>query len=437
MENPLTGREQVHSPSPSLRIGIDGGSLSNRRGFGRFARELLKALACENHSHQLVVVVDRPSLDSGAVQIPTGIEVVAADVRIAPSQAASSDGRRSLRDLLAMRGAARAANLDILYFPATYSYFPVPRIPQVVTVFDTMPLDHPQQIFPHLRGRLAWTLKEFLAVNRSSHVVTVSEASRRSIESWFRMPADRITVVPCAPIDVFSHRPDGPESAAVLARYGLAANARFFLYVGGLSPHKNLIRLIEAFSHLVDPDVRLVLVGDLGDVFHTHVPELRATVAAHGLDGRVLFPGFVPDADLAYLYSRAIALVQPSLIEGFGLPPAEAMACGTPVLASTAGSLPEVVGDAGIFFDPLRVEEISAALVRMLREPALRVKLAGMVQSQARKFTWSAAARGVLGALEGVATASRRPRQVTPRPHLNFGQTPPPNVPVDHRPGCR
>ena len=366
-----------------------------------------------------MVILDQPSLDSGAVTIPDGIEVVAAKVRVAPSLAASSDGRRSIRDLMAMRKAAQSASLDLLYFPATYSYFPVRKIPQVVTVFDTMPLDYPQQIFPNLRGRLAWTLKEFLAVGRSSHVVTVSEASRRSIQSWFRTSNDRISVVPCAPTEVFYHRPDNPASRDILARYGISPESRFFLYVGGLSPHKNLIRLIEAFSQLDDQQVLLVLVGDLGDVFHTHVPELRAAVTAHGVEGRVLFPGFVPDADLAHLYSRTTALVQPSLIEGFGLPPAEAMACGSPVLASTAGSLPEVVGDAGCLFDPLSVEAMTREMDRMLNQPEFRKQMANRVSSQAQKFTWSAAAQGVLRTFEHVAAKSSPTRHVTPRPHLS------------------
>ena len=108
----------------------------------------------------------------------------------------------------------------------------------------------------------------------------------------------------------------------------------------------------------------LVLVGDFKDVFHTHVPEIEAAIAAAGLNDRVLLPGFVPDAELVYLYSRAYALVQPSLMEGFGLPAVEAMACGTPVVSSRAGSLPEVVGDAGLFFDPTDVASIAATIRR-------------------------------------------------------------------------
>ena len=297
-----------------------------------------------------------------------------------------------------------------------------------MTVFDTMALDYPQHIFPNWRGRLAWTLKEHVAVGRARHVVTVSQASLRSIEARFRVPRERISVVPCAPSAVFSPRPDSAESRAVLARYGIAPGASYFLYVGGLSPHKNLLRLIEAFARLNDPTVKLVLVGDLGDVFHTHVPELRAAVAQHALEGRVHFTGFVPDADLAHVYSRALALVQPSLIEGFGLPPVEAMACGTPVLASTAGSLPEVVGQAGRLFDPLSVESMVLEMARLVGSVEERTKLAESALEGARQFNWSNTARGVLEVCEGVVSQSSERRRVPLRPHLYRGRKRPPQV---------
>jgi glycosyltransferase involved in cell wall biosynthesis len=318
-----------------------------------------------------------------------------------------------------MRRAAASAELDLIYFPATYSYFPVAKLPRIVTVFDTMALDHPGQIFPNWRGRLAWTVKEHLAVRSANHVVTVSEASRRSIEARFRMRHERISVVPCAPSAVFYPRPDTPASRSVLSRYGIPSGERYLLYVGGLSPHKNLIRLIDAFARLHDHSARLVLVGDLGDVFHTHVPELRAAVTALGLDHRVIFTGFVPDADLAHVYSRALALVQPSLIEGFGLPPVEAMACGTPVVSSTAGSLPEVVSEAGRYFDPHSVWSMTTELARVLENPDAREELAARARTRAAEFSWTATAQGVLAACENVAKCPSRGLRTTPRPHLS------------------
>jgi glycosyltransferase involved in cell wall biosynthesis len=186
----------------------------------------------------------------------------------------------------------------------------------------------------------------------------------------------------------------------VLTRHGIEPRRPYLLYLGGLSPHKNLLRLIEAFARVLevaaDDDLRLILAGDIGDVFHTHVPELRAAVARWGLGGRVHFPGFVPDDDLVVLYNRAVALVQPSLLEGFGLPPVEAMACGTPVVYSRAGSLPEVIGDAGLEFDPTDTGDMARAIGRLLTDPALRETLGQRALRRARRFTWAATARGLL-----------------------------------------
>src|SRR5262249_12249612 len=153
-------------------------------------------------------------------------------------------------------------------------------------------------------------------------------------------------------------------------------------------------------SGLAAEGYAMALVGDIGDVFHTHVPELRSAVDRFGLGGAVVFTGFVPDDDLAYLYSRAEALVQPSLMEGFGLPPVEAMACGTPVLSSTAGSLPEVVGGAGLFFDPTDVAAMAGALRRLADAPWLRGDLAARALARSRRFTREATAGALLCAFE-------------------------------------
>ena len=128
----------------------------------------------------------------------------------------------------------------------------------------------------------------------------------------------------------------------------------------------------------------LVLTGDFSDVFHTHVPEVRATVERLHLNNRVIMTGFVPDDDLVFLYSRAYALVSPSLMEGFGLPAVEAMACGTPVLSSRAGSLPEVVGDAGVYFDPTDVGSMAVVIRSFLGDGERRDAMAHRARERAR-----------------------------------------------------
>jgi glycosyltransferase involved in cell wall biosynthesis len=392
-----------------MRIGIDGSCLANRRGFGRFARELVRALAAAESSHEFTVFVDGPSVDS--VQIPIAFRRIVVDVSEAPSRAASATGSRSVRDMLAMSRAVAREGLDLIYFPASYSFFPVWNVPRVVvTLHDTLALAHPEWVFPSFRRRMAWKIKEYMAVYQANKIITVSETARRDVIDWFRLTADRVCVVSEGPDAIFCPRLDGPESRAVLGRYDIDASRPFWLYVGGLSPHKNLPRLIEAFAGSGAKEHVLVLVGDTGDVFHTHVPELKELIGRLGLDGRVRLTGFVPDEELAYLYSRAYALVHPSLMEGFGLPPVEAMACGLPVVCSRAGSLPEVVGDVGLFFEPTDVGSMIEALDRLATDGTLRDRLAGLALERAKRYTWSASARAALACFEevGKTGASRR-----------------------------
>ena len=380
-----------------MRIGIDGSCLSNRRGFGRFARRLVEALARRAAPHRFTVFVDAPS--SASVAVPEGFERVVVDVGEAPSRAAAAGGRRRWRDMLAMGRAVARHGLDVMYFPATYSFFPVWNAGRlVVTMHDTLPLQHPELVFPRLGGRIAWRLKEAAAARWADRIVTVSQASRRAIEGWLGRPDPRIRVITEGPDPIFGPRDVGPESDAVLRRHGLRPGERFLLYVGGLSPHKNLPRLVEAFAFArsAGDDVRLVLTGDVHDVFHTCVPAIRAAIERHGLGDRVILTGFVPDEDLVFLYGRAYVLVQPSLLEGFGLPAVEAMACGTPVISSRAGSLPEVIGAAGVYFDPTDVGSIAAAIGRLLAEPDRRDRLAAHALKRAARFNWDVAARGLL-----------------------------------------
>jgi glycosyltransferase involved in cell wall biosynthesis len=206
-------------------------------------------------------------------------------------------------------------------------------------------------------------------------------------------------------------RPTGgdPAGAEALAALGLAPDTRYLLYVGGISPHKNLSLLIDAFCALTAEaafaGTKLLLVGDIEkDVFHSSLSEHREALRAKERGSDVVFTGFVPDAALVHLYNRSTALVLPSLDEGFGLPAIEAMACGTPVVASRAGSLPEVVGDAGLLFDPRDGEDLVARLRVVLGDPAVRAALSRQCLERAAGFSWAHAAgelRGIFEELHG------------------------------------
>jgi glycosyltransferase involved in cell wall biosynthesis len=195
----------------------------------------------------------------------------------------------------------------------------------------------------------------------------------------------------------------------VLNRHGLDPAGRYILYVGGISPHKNLDTLLAAFAAVRDDprakDVRLVLVGDYaGDAFLTCYEDLCRQVESLGLGDAVVFPGFVPDSDLAHLYAGCRAFVLPSYLEGFGLPVVEAMACGAPVLVSDRGSLPEVVDSAGHRFDPTQPTAIAEAMLAVLTDDAYRDDQKRRSAARAETFSWERSARQMNDILHEVAS---------------------------------
>lgn len=390
-----------------MRILIDGATWANVRGFGRVTREIVRAmLAAAPPSIRFAMLVD-PATRQRA-DFPPGLEIVEAKVDVAPGEAASAAGARSIKDLFRFRKVAAAHDPDILFFPAVYTYFPVRGDAKVAIIFhDTIAESLPKHIFPSWKNRLFWNLKCRAAARRADLVVTVSEASRRALETAYDLSKTPVAVVSWG-FDrrVFHPRRSDTDEPAERAALRIGPKTQVILAVGGLSPHKNLERLILALAAMVsrDPqrDVKLVLVGaDRGeDVFFSSRDRLQALVDQHRLGTRVVFTGFVSDERLGALYRLATVLAFPSLLEGFGLPALEAMACGTAVAASTRGSLPEVLGDAGIYFDAESTDDVVRALGLVLDDGAARARAvaAGLAISEA--FSWEAAGRRLLAEFE-------------------------------------
>jgi glycosyltransferase involved in cell wall biosynthesis len=215
----------------------------------------------------------------------------------------------------------------------------------------------------------------------------------------FGLREDRVRVLPEAPSSAFGPVDRGSDAHRMaLVQHHVQPNERYLLYVGGISPHKNLDTLLKGFAQIVnDPsyqDVRLILVGDYsGDVFRTCYDDLRQLARRLGIDERVQFAGFVADADLVHLYAAAQAFVFPSYLEGFGLPAVEAMACGTAVVASNCGALPQVLHGAGHLFDPHDVVTLVDGLRRVLADARYRAKLQARSLVRSRDFAWELSAR--------------------------------------------
>jgi glycosyltransferase involved in cell wall biosynthesis len=389
-----------------MRIGIDATCWENRRGFGRFTRELLQAMWRLHPEHRFVLFSDAP-LPSAASA--ANVEVVVTNPSQLVTSAAVASSHRRVADMLAFTRAAARIPMDVMFFPAVYSWFPVlPRQPVVVTLHDAIAEHFPELVMPHWRGRVFWALKMRLARWQSNRFITVSGAARDEIVAHLGIPAERIDVISEAPDRKFRPVTDAASRQAARERAGLPLSVPYLIYVGGFAPHKNLKGLLAALAAASDDStgpLHLALVGDPGGAgFHSNTSELEAFAREHpALDGRVHFTGFVADEDLVALYSDALAGVMPSFSEGFGLPAIEAMACGTPVLASDAGSLPEVVGETGLLFDPWSVASMAQQIRRIAGDPALRATLARRALDRAAEFTWDNAARLAMASLEKAA----------------------------------
>ncbi|GIW07009.1 MAG: hypothetical protein KatS3mg060_1814 [Dehalococcoidia bacterium] len=367
---------------------MDAACWPNRRGYGRFTRGLVTALA-ERDDLRLTLVADRPT----AVQItpPAGVRLLSVDASVAAGEAASATGRRAALDLLRCGLAAARAGFDLFFYPSVSTYFPlVSRTPQVVTIHDAIPERLPALVFPQRRLRLFWTLKVRWAIHAARRVLTVSPFAARQLREQFRLPAHRVTVVGEAPDPVFGPAPQ-EVVGAVLEKYDL--RPPYLLFVGGLSPHKDLPTLLRATYRLLgdQPDLQLALAGEVeGDRFYTEPLRLRSLAEALGIAERLHWLGYVPDRDLAALYSGATAVVLPSLAEGFGLPVVEAAACATPVVASDRSHAAEVIAAVRVF--PAGDDAALAAAVRPLFDAATRREIGARGREQAAAYRWDAAA---------------------------------------------
>lgn len=264
------------------------------------------------------------------------------------------------------------------------------RARTVFTLHDLIFLHYPEYHLPYNRWYLTFAIPRYLRA--ADIIVTPSECSRQDAIRFYGLQESKIKVICEAPAPYFEPATDEASLNRVRQKYGVPP--KFILHVGTIEPRKNLSRLLDAFnSLLVDwPELKLVLVGKKGWLYDSFFQRLYAL----GLQNCVIFPGFVDDLDLPAFYQLAQVFVFPSLYEGFGLGPLEAMACGTPVVSSNSSSLPEVVGEAGLLIDPTDTAALASALRRVLADAELRTDLSGRSLVQAQKFSWDKAANELM-----------------------------------------
>ena len=307
---------------------------------------------------------------------------------------------RSLQGYREFRTALKRLDCDLVHIPNLFS---VPRslpCPYVMTVHDMLEhMARAREQSGFWRSIYFQTTKRVLA--GAARIFAVSNFTRNEIEKLFEIPSDRIEVVYNAIDERFLHGHATEADRDLIARR-YQVTYPFLLYAGRISPHKNVVRMIEAFSALKTelerdqtlPDLKLIIIGD--DLSGN--PDLRRTVVRSGVQNDVRFLGFIPIEVLRIFYDEAKVFVFPSLYEGFGLPPLEAMAHGTPVVTSNVSSLPEVVGNAAVLVNPENVFEIMRALHRVLTDQSLRVRMKERGYQQAAKFSWNTSVRRILEA---------------------------------------
>jgi glycosyltransferase involved in cell wall biosynthesis len=360
-----------------VRIGIDARKLHDY-GIGTYIRNLLRQLARLDHTTEFVLL-SRPD-------DVTALSALGENFRAVPSGA----GNYSVSEQVSIPFALKREGVTLFHAPH-YVLPPLVACRSVVTIHDCIHLMFPQYLpnrlaLSYARGSIA------MATRRATRIMTVSDSSKRDIMRFFGTSGDKIDVIPNAYDERFGIAPREDEIARVRERYQL--QDEFVLYAGNVKPHKNLERLIEAF-HLVRQrgldHVKLVLIGD--DI--SKYAALRRAVHRNQLHKYVRFLGYLPEETLRALYRLASVFVFPSLYEGFGLPPLEAMASGTPVVTSNVSSLPEVAGDAAVLVDPYSPEAIAEGIIQVLTNPTLREDLRVRGLARARQFSWETSVQRV------------------------------------------
>lgn len=377
-----------------MRIGIDvTAAITQGGGIGRYTRELVQALvALDSENNYRFFSARQPAM----LPVPNPLPA-APNIRYHPAPL----GERWLYRLwyrlqLPLPVQWVTGRIDLFHSP-DFVLPPVSgRIPTLLTVHDLSfihyPQTFPQTLVAYLNRVVPWS------IGRASHVLADSLATKNDLVNIWQVPAGKITVLYSGVSSSFQPVMDGDRLAAVRAKYDLD-QAPFILSVGTIQPRKNYQMLIRAFQQVaVRWPHNLVIAGGKGWLYD----DMLAEAARLGLNSRVRFVGFVDDADLPALYSAAALFVFPSLYEGFGLPLLEAMACGVPVVTSSASSLPEVVKpladgrETAVQLSPHEQEAWTEAMNKLLADSAWRARLVVAGFRQTRRFTWDGAARQLL-----------------------------------------
>ena len=384
-----------------MRIAIDCRWIFPRiSGVGRYTRDLVGSFLDVARDDEFILLFDNRDVlerERGLLRLDERRHVSIETVRYGPF---------SPRSTLALPRVLRRLRADV--FHSTNFMLPLRRTPcaAVATIHDLIPFVAPHYV-PRARKTRCLALYRWgtrRAARLADRIIAVSEHTRRDIVEHLRIPDENVAVVYNGLSDAF--RPAYGESARELrARFGVTG--KLIVAAGRADPYKNLLGLVRAVERLVGEgrsDLTCLLIGEPDDRY----PEVARYVKGHGLARHVRFTGYLTHDDLIGAYQEADLVVHPSLYEGFGFPPLEAMACGTPVVSSDRTSLPEVLGDAAVLVDPADTDAFAHAIGRALDDEELRAALRQKGLERARRFTWERAARETLDVYRAAIETGRK-----------------------------
>ena len=395
-----------------MKIGVDATCFANPRGYGRFTKQVLTAMADRSPEDTFVCFLDSRAADEFNLDRPN-VRRVIVNLGNSPTLAASATGRRSVADLLRLTRAVQREKPQVFFSPSVYTFFPLPPgMRAVITIHDTIVERFPELTLPSRLSRFFWHAKVRAALWQATLVLTVSKVAAADISSMLGVPKSRIRIAVEAPAECFHPSTEPSQVSEVARRYGIPAGSSWVMYVGGFNPHKNVGDVVRAHAAVArrmgDGAPLLLLVGPVSeDVFHGSIEAIRSDIASHGTESLVRWTGYVSDADLRHLYAGARALVLPSAAEGFGLPAVEAARCGTPVIATTASPLPELLAGGGFFVAPGDIQGLTAALEKLCGDPALQRVMGATALERSRELTWDRTAASVIAALHEAGSVGR------------------------------
>lgn len=358
-----------------MKIAFDLRRIGNP-GIGRYMKCLAETITAQAPEHEYLLIL--PPNSEHLVHAPNAQKLC------------TSLKYYSFREQFELPRILSRHKVDLLHSP----HFLLPLVrpcPAVATIHDVIYMACPEDL-PSLAGRLYYRLMMNACSRMATRVITDSEHSKNEIIRYLHADPSKIEVVYPAVDSFFESQADPAEVASVRSRFGIDRD--YIVCVGIYKPRKNHAGLLKAFQLLLKDGVQsqLVIAGPMGE----GKPILQRLAAELGVAGHVVFTGFVNDADLRALYSGARVCVCPSLYEGFGFTVLEAMACGTPVVCSSATSLPEVAGNAALYFDPYKPEEMATQLRRVFYDDGLRAALIADGRSNLLRFSWEETARQTL-----------------------------------------